>query len=186
MGRTVSFTSTSRRCRGEFEARESQGSFWSLPGPGLGGLGAEVRPLESPSTIPSRPTGVKCQGPGRAWLQLGGETSAIAHSKDACFAFYGRRAFETFTPVLATIKHCLTVTGTQTDLLSPCLRAAHPHFPPSQLPSRRAECLSVELGSHGPPSAGAGIPPSIRERLISPNESTVCRQQQRNGLKSLL
>lgn len=75
-GTIVLSTSRSSRCRVGSEARESQGSFWSLPGPGPGGPG----------------------GPEAGVGQLGGGTSARLTPRTPAPPFAGRGLAKPFSP----------------------------------------------------------------------------------------
>lgn len=141
-GTIVLSTSRSSRCRVGSEARESQGSFWSLPGPGPGGPG----------------------GPGVGVGQLGGGTSATAHSKDTRSAVRGARACKTFLPVRSPLWH--SVSRRQRSTLgsrSPCVRTARSHLP-RILNRERTDCPSAEARSRRSPLCSGREPIRLHVR----------------------
>lgn len=163
-GTIVLSTSRSSRCRVGSEAQESQGSFWSLPGPGPGGPG----------------------GPGVGVGQLGGGTSATAHSKDARSAVRGARACKTFLPVRSPLWHAVSRRWRSTlGSRSPCVRTARSHLP--RILNRERTVPALRRGVAGHRSAVAGSPSaSTCEGLVSLAGSTVWSKRRRNGCKSLL
>lgn len=141
-GTIVLSTSRSSRCRVGSEARESQGSFWSLPGPGPGGAwGAWGR-----------------GGAAGRW------NFSQAHSKDARSAVRGARACKTFLPVRSPLWHAVSRRQRSTfGSHSPCVRTARSHLP-CILNRERTDCPSAEARSRRSPLCGGREPIRLHVR----------------------
>lgn len=148
-GRHVEVTcGRGRRGQSSFAHPDRAGAEWG-PRP------EKVKAASGPCQAPGRGGP---GGPGVGVGQLGGGTSATAHSKDARSAVRGARACKTFLPVRSSLWHAVSRRQRSTlGSRSPCVRTARSHLP-RILNRERTDCPSAEARSRRSPLCGGREP----------------------------